>query len=198
MAAQRARAGASRKPAREAAAFADCLAAASLASTDAVMKLSAHTLRQLGYAEGYLTLAMKRDAAEALAEISPAEADALPVLAMRAAVHSELADWPRAAEAATALCERVPENAGHWIQRAYAVRRARDIGEAREILLEAMVRHPGEAIIRFNLACYEAQLGRLPEARAHLAEACRLYPRCGEMAKTDPDLEPLRQKKPGA
>jgi Flp pilus assembly protein TadD len=156
------------------------------------MKLSTHTLRQLRYAEGYLALGMTRDAAEALAEIAPDEADALPVLAMRAAVFHELADWPRAAVAATRLCERSPGDAAHWVQRAYAVRRAEGLETAREILLEARGRHPADPTIRFNLACYEAQLGRLELAREHLAEACRLDPAYAEMAKTDPDLAPLR------
>jgi predicted Zn-dependent protease len=157
-----------------------------------MMKLSLQTLRALQYAEGYLALGMKREAAEALAEMVAGENDTLPALAMRAAVFHELGDWPRAAEAATLLCERSPEDARHWIQRAYAVRRARTIQDARVILLEAMARHPDEAIIRFNLACYEAQLGRLAEAREFLADACRLNPDCVDMANTDPDLEPLR------
>ncbi len=156
------------------------------------MQIRSTTLRQLRYAEGYLALGMKHEAAEALDEIEAADRQCLPVLAMRAAVFQQLADWPRAAEAATSLCERVPDDAGHWIQRAYAVRRASGLRQAREILLEAMGRHPDEAIIRFNLACYEAQLGRLDAARAHLGEACRLAPECLELAKTDPDLEPLR------
>jgi Flp pilus assembly protein TadD len=156
------------------------------------MHLSVTTRRQLRYAEGFLALGMKRDAAEALGEIPEGEAESLPVLAMSAAVFHELADWPRAAAAATSLCERRPEDAGHWIQRAYAVRRARNIEEAREILLAALERHPGEATIRFNLACYEAQLGRLPAARTHLAAACSLNPVCAQMALDDPDLEPLR------
>jgi Flp pilus assembly protein TadD len=156
------------------------------------MKLSLQTLRALQYAEGYLALGMKREAAEALAEMVAGENDTLPALAMRAAVFHELGDWPRAAEAATLLCERSPEDARHWIQRAYAVRRASNIEDARGVLLEAMERHPEEAIIRFNLACYEAQLGRLAEARKFLAEACRLNPDCVDMANTDPDLEPLR------
>jgi Flp pilus assembly protein TadD len=156
------------------------------------MKLSLQTLRALQHAEGYLALGMKREAAEALDGIAPGEQDALPALAMRAAVFQELAEWGKAAEAATRLCERSPDDAGHWIQRAYAVRRARNIEEARGILLEAMERHPEEPIIRFNLACYEAQLGRLAEARVFLAQACRLNPGCAELAKTDPDLVPLR------
>jgi Flp pilus assembly protein TadD len=161
------------------------------------MQIRATTLRQLRYAEGYLALGMKREAAEALGDIISEDAESLPVLAMRAAVFHELADWPRAAEAATSLCERMPDDAGHWIQRAYAVRRAKGLKEAREILVEAMARHPTEAVIRFNLACYEAQLGRLDAARAHLGEACRLSPECVGMAKTDPDLEPLRRAAEG-
>jgi Flp pilus assembly protein TadD len=157
------------------------------------MQIRAATVRQLRYAEGYLALGMKREAAEALGEIATEDAQLLPVLAMRAAVFHELADWPRAAAAATILCERVPDDAAHWIQRAYAVRRASSLAEAREILLEAMERHPGDATIRFNLACYEAQLGRLEQAREFLAEACRLSPECEQMAKADPDLEPLRK-----
>ncbi len=156
------------------------------------MKLSLQTLRALQYAEGYLALGMKREAAEALGEMVAEENDTLPALAMRAAVFHELADWPRAAEAATLLCERSPEDARHWIQRAYAVRRSRTIEDARTILLEALERHPGEAMIRFNLACYEAQLGRIENARGYLADACRMDPGCVELAKTDPDLEPLR------
>jgi Flp pilus assembly protein TadD len=156
------------------------------------MKLSLQTVRALQYAEGYLALGMKRDAATALGDVAPGEQDALPVLAMRAAVFQELAEWARAEEAATRLCERSPDDAGHWIQRAYAVRRSRSIEAARRILLEAMTLHPEESIIRFNLACYDAQLGRLDSARVFLAQACELNAHCVELAKTDPDLEPLR------
>ena len=56
------------------------------------MKLSLQTLRALQYAEGYLALGMKCDAAEALDAIAPGEEDVLPALAMRAAVFHELAD----------------------------------------------------------------------------------------------------------
>ncbi len=156
------------------------------------MKLSSDTIWRLRHAEGYLALGLKLEAAEELEGVAAAEGDALPVLAMRAAVYHELADWGRAAQASTRLCERAPDDAGHWIQRAYAVRRARDIVEAREVLLEGMRLHPRDATIRFNLACYEAQLGRLDEARGHLASACGLDAQFSELAKTDPDLEPLR------
>ncbi len=155
--------------------------------------MSPATLRQLRYAEGYLALGMKAEAAEALAEIADGEQDATPVLHLRAAVLLERAEWAGAAELLTRLCEREPALARHWIQRAYATRRHSGIDEAREILLHGLRLHPREPTIHFNLACYEAQLGRLETARAYLEEACRIDEDFVAMAKTDPDLEPLRR-----
>lgn len=161
------------------------------------MQLSLATRRQLEHAQGYLMLGMRRDAAEALDVIEGPEAEATPVLQMRAAVCVELAEWGRAAEAAAILCEREPGEAGHWIQWAYATRRARDIATARDILLRGLALHPREATIHFNLACYAAQRGELTEAREFLDVACALDGQCAEMARTDPDLAPLRDADAG-
>ena len=136
-------------------------------------------------------LGMKAEAAEALAAIEGEERDATPTLQMRSALHVERAEWAEAAALLTTLCEREPGEAGHWIQRAYATRRHTGIPDARAILLHGLELHPGEATIHFNLACYDAQLGRLGEARAYLAKACSLNEDFAEMAKTDPDLAPL-------
>jgi len=48
--------------------------------------------------------------------------------------------------------------------------------------------------MRYNLACYSCQLGRLDEARDWLKKAIALVgaDTIKEMAATDPDLEPLR------
>lgn len=156
------------------------------------MQLSVTTRRQLGYAQGYLMLGMKRDALAALDEIAGDEAEATPVLQLLATACVELAEWGRAAGAAGILCEREPGEAGHWIQCAYATRRARDLASARHILMRGLARHPLDGTIHFNLACYAAQRGDLVEAREFLASACLIDEAFAEMAKTDPDLEPLR------
>lgn len=155
------------------------------------MRLSLNTRRMLEHAEGYLLLAMKADAAEALASIADEERDATPVLHMRAALHVERAEWEAAAALLTTLCEREPGEAGHWIQRAYATRRHTGIPDARAILLRGLELHPGEATIHFNLACYDAQLGSLDDARTYLAKACSLDKTFAKLAKTDSDLAPL-------
>lgn len=157
------------------------------------MTLSTHTRRQLSYAEGYLALGLHAEAAEALDEITGAERDATPVLALLLGVHNERGDWERATGVGAVLCEREPLIAGFWIQWAYATRRHAGIEHARTILLRGLGLHPREAIFHFNLACYEAQLGHLEDARSFLETACHLDATFTELAKSDGDLEPLRK-----
>jgi len=156
------------------------------------MTLSVHTRRQLGYAEGYLTLGLKTEAAEALAEITEPDRNTTPVLAMGMAVQCERADWIAASRVGSVLCEREPNVPAYWIQWAYATRRHAGLTQAREILMRGVGLHPREAVFHFNLACYEAQLGHLDDARAFLETACGLDESFTELAKTDEDLVPLR------
>jgi hypothetical protein len=54
---------------------------------------------------------------------------------------------------------------------------------------------PGEASLLYNLACFEANLGRLDEATAHLQEALEAEPEhVREWAESDTDLDPLRER----
>jgi Flp pilus assembly protein TadD len=80
----------------------------------------------------------------------------------------------------------------HWVNLAFAVRRAKSIAEAEPILREARLRFPGVAVIWFNLACYSAQQGRFGEVGDLLREAIRLEPDLAEAAMVDPDLAPYR------
>jgi Flp pilus assembly protein TadD len=65
---------------------------------------------------------------------------------------------------------------------------------AREILHRAGEIHPNCGTIQFNLACYAAQLGQLEEARQRLSRAIQLDKAFAAMAKTDPDLEAIRDE----
>lgn len=156
------------------------------------MELTTHTRRQISYAEGYLALGLKEEAAEALSEIAEDQRDATPVLVMWLGVHIEREKWKSAAKVGAVLCEREPNVAGFWIQHAYAVRRHAGVARAREILMRGLGLHPREAVFHFNLACYEAQLGNLADANTFLETACHLDESFVGLAKTDPDLEPLR------
>ncbi len=60
-----------------------------------------------------------------------------------------------------------------------------------EAALEQYPDHPG---VLYNLACAEAQAGRVDEAAAHLRRALELQPAMKEWADADPDLAPLRER----
>ena len=147
--------------------------------------------RQLRAAEGYLELNLPQEAQEELVAIDPEERAKWQVSALWTFVHQALGQWQEMEAAAALLCAARPEEAQWAISLAYATRRAYDLEAARTVLREAQTRFPEEAIIRYNLACYECQLGRLAEARADLREAFRLEKTCREMALQDADLAPL-------
>lgn len=80
---------------------------------------------------------------------------------------------------------------GHLADFAYATRRAKSFEAAYPILTRAAELHPNDALIQFNLACYEAHFGNLAQGKLHLTRATALDPRFCQLAVDDPDLEPL-------
>jgi hypothetical protein len=65
--------------------------------------------------------------------------------------------------------------------------------EARDNLLGVVDKFPISATMRYNLACYECQLGRLEQAKMWLEKAFALGERKAMKAAAmeDKDLEPL-------
>jgi len=63
------------------------------------------------------------------------------------------------------------------------------------LMHDGLEAHPGDASLLYNLACFEANLGRLDEATAHLLEALEAEPhRVREWGQDDRDLDPLRER----
>jgi tetratricopeptide (TPR) repeat protein len=70
-----------------------------------------------------------------------------------------------------------------------------DVGrheEARSMLLEALDRYDDRGGLLYNLACAEAQLGRVDAALDRLAAALEVRPSLAEHAPGDADFEPIR------
>jgi Flp pilus assembly protein TadD len=118
------------------------------------------------------------------------------ILEFRCHLYMSAQQWALAADLAQRLAETAPDEPGHWISWAFATRRLHSIEAAEKILLAARAVHPQCAILHFNLACYAAQTGRLPQAAAHLETAVRLEPAMAKQAGEDPDLLPLFQNPP--
>jgi tetratricopeptide (TPR) repeat protein len=103
--------------------------------------------------------------------------------------------WDIGVTVAEEMVSVAPEAAGGWLNRAYALRRAKGGGlqMAYAALRPAADKFPKEALICYNLACYCCQMDNLPEAREWFGKALKL----GEakvirkMALADDDLKPL-------
>lgn len=117
------------------------------------------------------------------------------VLTVRYEIYAKTARWELAAEVAGILVETFAHQVGPWISLAYAIRRKPDGGipQAREILSRALALFPSEAIILYNLACYDCQLGDNAAAQGWLQQALNLAGKkeIRQMALADRDLQPL-------
>jgi len=94
-------------------------------------------------------------------------------------------------EVAKRLAEFQPNDVQWTVSFAYATRRAESVEAARTILLNAEPKFPKEAVIPYNLACYECQLGNLETAKNYLKQAFKIDSSWRVAALHDPDLQPL-------
>ena len=148
----------------------------------------------LNAAEGWLGLGSTDEAEHELAKLSLGVLSHPEVLRVKYHFYERTRQWERAAETARLLCQIVPEAPFGWVHLAYALHELRRTGEAYSVLVPVLQRFPHEYVMRYNLACYSCQLGRMEEAREWLKKAIALVgaDAIKEMAATDPDLEPLR------
>ena len=149
--------------------------------------------RHLEAAQGWFELGNCAEATEELEQISLAMRGHPDVLMVRFAIYSAAKKWEYAAEIARAIADLVPESSFGWIHCAYALHELKRTKEAWNVLLPVVDKFPDEYLIRYNLACYAAQLGDLRAARAWLEKAFELNnsTELKQMAKDDPDLQPL-------
>ena len=156
-----------------------------------MLKISDNALWHIQRGDGYLDLKMYEEARRELQQVN--SFDCRCDTYIKAAMRLALADarWGDAAQFARTLIERQPNEPAFHVQLAYAVRRAESIEAARTILLEALKQFPKIAVIPFNLACYECQLGRYDKAMSYLRRAFKLDDSCQEQALEDEDLKPI-------
>ena len=150
--------------------------------------------RRLLAASGFAELSLFQEAVEELEELPESSKELAPVLIVWLEVYQHWQKWSEAESIATRLLEMEPDEPGWLVALAYATRRSRGLAFAYEILLPAGEKFPNCGTIQFNLACYCAQLGQLDEARKRLRRAIQLDKAFAAMAKSDPDLEALREE----
>jgi tetratricopeptide (TPR) repeat protein len=155
------------------------------------MPLENPDLSHLIVAQGYADLGMYPDAIAELEKLAAESLDQPEVLTVRLVIHQGLKEWALMEAVAASLVHHDPTDPQWAISWAYATRRSKSIAEARPILMAAIDKHPKEALIAYNLACYECQSGDMFLAKVYLGRAMKIHPGYRRMALEDDDLQPL-------
>jgi tetratricopeptide (TPR) repeat protein len=144
---------------------------------------------------GWLGLGDVDSAIEELEQISPKRRTHPEVLMARCEVFHAAKRWKDLLPIAETLLQQLPKLDFVWINRSYALHELKRTQEAFDALLPAAEKFPKRWIIRYNLGCYCAQLGRLEEAMHWLKQAVALADKqeIKAMSLRDNDFEPLWQ-----
>ena len=144
-------------------------------------------------AQGWLELGNHTEANEELSKIAPEFRTHPDVLKVSWEVYAAGRKWEAALEVAAALIQHDSEDPLGWVHRSYCLHELKRTAEARDNLMRVVGRFPLSATMRYNLACYECQLGRLPQAKSWLRKAFVLgdKKKMKQVALDDRDLEPL-------
>ena len=115
------------------------------------------------------------------------------VLNVRWEIYAAAKKWEAAVDIAAAIVQLDPDDPLGWVHRSYALHELKRTAEARDNLLRVVEKFPISATMRYNLACYECQLGNLDRAKQWLEKAFALGDAKGMKlaALDDPDLQPL-------
>ncbi len=155
------------------------------------MKISPETDKMLLAAQGYFELGMMNEALEELDALPGALQEGSAVLQMRLFIHMREKRWQEALEISRTFCRVQPEETLGFIHAAFCLHELRRTVEAKALLLSGPAALLDEATYHYNLGCYDAALGNIEEAQAHLRTSFRLDGKFRTYAKTDPDLKPV-------
>jgi Thioredoxin domain-containing protein len=143
-------------------------------------------------ARGWLGLGNWREANEELDQITPVLRAHADVLRVRWEVCTQANQWELGYEIANALAAKRPRDSFGVIHAAYALCQLERTQSAHDLLSGVLEQFPKDQAIRYDLARYCCQLGKLKEAMDHLERAIDLAGNdIRHRALDDPALEPL-------
>ena len=130
--------------------------------------------RHVRAAEGWLGLGNHKEANRELEDITPAFRSHPNVLEVRWQIFARAKKWEACVDIGSALVEAAPHLEFGWVHRSLALHELKRTTEAAELLLPAVQLFPKSWLIRYNLACYAAQLGNAEETWEWLEDAFEL------------------------
>ena len=143
-------------------------------------------------AVGYLVLGMP---AAAIRELDEFHDELLPqVMRIRGEAYREQEQHDHALREFEQLLNVQPDDLSAVIGKAWCLKRIDRLPEAIEALRDAVVSHPQEALIQYNLACYFSLAGDLPRCLTHLGRALRMDAHYGDMIADEPDFDGVRSE----
>lgn len=129
------------------------------------------------------------------------ELDSLPqnlrerpeVLGAKLTILMKSRDWEQAVATGLHLCEIAPQSNHAYLHTAYCLHEQGKTDEARKLLLNGPKQLREEAVYHYNLACYSAVLKDTDVAMAYLAKSIEMNAEFLQVAKSDPDLQAIRE-----
>jgi predicted Zn-dependent protease len=147
-------------------------------------------------ASGWLELGNLNEARVELGKIKGRQREHPDVVEVRWQISARESNWPECVQLAEKVISKAPLRPVGYIHKAFALHELGQTQEAWDFLFPLAEKFPEEVTIKYNLACYAAQLSRLWEAEQWLKLAFTVGQKeeLRSMALEDPDLKPLWPK----
>jgi predicted Zn-dependent protease len=145
-------------------------------------------------AEGYSELGMLDDALEHLDQLDAEFQDQFDVMRMRVDILLRKREWKEALGLSLRTCSIHTGEPYGFVHAAFCLHELGRTAEAKQALLDGPACLLDEAVYYYNLACYDTVLGNLDQAKVYLHASFRLDKTFRELAKSDPDLNPIRDE----
>ncbi len=142
---------------------------------------------------GYAELGMRR---ESIGELNAIERDLQnrpEVLQLRLHHLMHEKRWTQALRISQKLCRAAPDCTAGFLHAGFCLHELGKTAQAKAVLLRGPAALREEPIYYYNMGCYDALLGNLNDARAHLEVSFEMDETFRELAKRDPDLEAVKE-----
>lgn len=147
--------------------------------------------RLLLAAQGYSELGLPDLALDEL-ELLPEDVRGSPLgMESRLSVLMMAKRWKQALPIGRELCRVAPDKTAGFIHAAFCLHELGNSRDALDLLCSGPSALKAEPTYHYNLACYEAALGNIEQARAHLNVSFAMDKSLKDFARNDPDLKPL-------
>lgn len=151
------------------------------------------SVNDLEAVEGYLQLEMPEDALIELRNIPSSEYDHERYKELLLATQMMLKLWQPAATTAQELCQINKKEKSYFIHAAFCLHETGETLAALRQLLAGPESLTTDPLYYYNLACYQASLGNLKDARVCLDKSFELDPELEITAQDDQDLKDLHK-----